>query len=255
MSTLPTPLVNGRRAKQMESEALEAEIPELRTMDDTVLSNEQVSKLWNRVAEMLGTQADDPDRWLDKARDIASMMEWYPRAKAYLTEQGCPTDEVEAWPALYVILRYQRDQLWAIRDQYFKWTYVPYAQAQDQLRETRREIVRQDGYGDDRTLDNPFVRFFPAMQRVRFLEARLERDMAILRCVEAIRMYAADHDGTLPDSLDTITAVPVPLDPIDGRPFSYKVDERRPSWRARFRPMVARRTGYDMKSRSDDPCA
>ncbi len=240
----------------MESEALEAEIPELRTMDDTVLSNEQVTRLWNRVAEMLGPQADDPDRWLDKAKDIASMMEWYPRAKAYLTEQGCPEDEVEAWPALYVVLRYQRDRLWTVRDQYFKWTYIPYAQAQDQLRETRREIVRQDGYGDDRTLDNPFVRFFPAMQRVL---ASLRRGWSgTWPCCDASRPFGCMLPIMTAHCLTPWTRSPPCLSRSTRLTVAHSPTrsiERRPSWRARFRPMVARRTGYDMKSPSDDPCA
>ncbi len=43
--------------------------------------------------------------------------------------------------------------------------------------------------------------------------------------MEAIRMYAADHDGRLPDSLNDITKVPVPADPVRGEEFVYQVVE------------------------------
>ncbi len=49
----------------------------------------------------------------------------------------------------------------------------------------------------------------------------MDRDLAILRCVEAIRMYAANHKGKLPESFNDITKVPVPLNPITNKPFEY----------------------------------
>ena len=37
-------------------------------------------------------------------------------------------------------------------------------------------------------------------------------------------MYAADHDGKLPDRLADVS-VPVPPDPFTGKPFRYAVEE------------------------------
>ncbi len=52
---------------------------------------------------------------------------------------------------------------------------------------------------------------------------RIDRQIAALRCVEAIRLYAAAHDGNLPPSLDEIKEVPVPFDPVNGKPFTYRL--------------------------------
>jgi hypothetical protein len=52
----------------------------------------------------------------------------------------------------------------------------------------------------------------------------LERDIAALRVIEALRMYAAAHDGQLPKALDEITAVPVPPNPATGKPFVYRLN-------------------------------
>jgi hypothetical protein len=52
----------------------------------------------------------------------------------------------------------------------------------------------------------------------------LDRRVAALRVVEAIRMYAATKGGALPESLDNITDVPVPLDPVTGKPFGYHLE-------------------------------
>jgi hypothetical protein len=42
--------------------------------------------------------------------------------------------------------------------------------------------------------------------------------------VEALRLYAAAHEGRLPATLDQITEVPVPLDPVSGRAFDYRLN-------------------------------
>ena len=44
-----------------------------------------------------------------------------------------------------------------------------------------------------------------------------------LRCVEAVRLYAAGHGGKLPPKLADVKEVPVPHDPVTGKPFEYKV--------------------------------
>ena len=50
-----------------------------------------------------------------------------------------------------------------------------------------------------------------------------DRRIAALRCVEAVRFYAAGHDGKFPASFDDVKDVPVPDDPVTGKPFSYHV--------------------------------
>jgi hypothetical protein len=223
LTALPDPLVDIRKAVQMESEALHVELPELLTLEDNVLSNERVLGLWKRAGLWVGNEDNRPGRWLDKARDLAIAMERYPQAKTRLLEQGYLAEKVQNWPALYVILLDQYHQFRAVRDMSFKWTYVPYAEARDGLRQAEEEVSRIYQYSGGSDIANPFLYSLPATQRICFLDARLARDIAILRCVEALRMYAADHDGKLPKSLDEVTAVPVPLDPLHGRAFHYEL--------------------------------
>jgi hypothetical protein len=68
----------------------------------------------------------------------------------------------------------------------------------------------------------PLFMVLPGVTKVAFAEVRLERRIAALRGIEAVRMYAAAHDGQPPASLGLIKDVPVPLDPITGRTFEYK---------------------------------
>ena len=56
------------------------------------------------------------------------------------------------------------------------------------------------------------------------VEARLPRRVAMLRTVEAVRMYAAAHDGRLPASLGDVREVPLPVDPVSGSAFAWTVE-------------------------------
>jgi hypothetical protein len=62
----------------------------------------------------------------------------------------------------------------------------------------------------------------PALRNVRIAQARLDQRIALLRHIEALRMHAAEHNGTLPAKLADIS-VPLPVDPVTGKPFRYEV--------------------------------
>jgi hypothetical protein len=61
----------------------------------------------------------------------------------------------------------------------------------------------------------------PGQYNVRRAQGLLEQRIALLRHVEALRMYAAEHNGAFPAKLSDC-AVPVPDDPFTGRPFCYE---------------------------------
>jgi hypothetical protein len=65
----------------------------------------------------------------------------------------------------------------------------------------------------------------PAMEKVIFATTRIDRKIAALRCIEAIRLYVGGHDGKLPAALNDLTEVPIPVDPVTGKDFEYKVDD------------------------------
>jgi len=54
--------------------------------------------------------------------------------------------------------------------------------------------------------------------------AESQRGVAALRTIEAIRAYAAEHDGKLPASLDAIQGLPVPTNPVTGKAFPYRLE-------------------------------
>jgi hypothetical protein len=65
----------------------------------------------------------------------------------------------------------------------------------------------------------------PAHDKTELAAKRLDRHVAVLQCIEAIRHFAATHDGKLPDNLASITEMPLPEDPVTDKPFVYKIDK------------------------------
>ncbi len=61
-----------------------------------------------------------------------------------------------------------------------------------------------------------------AFHHVPLAQGRVDQRIALLRHVEALRLYAAEHDGTLPAKLCEVP-VPLPVDPFTGKPFRYEV--------------------------------
>ena len=61
----------------------------------------------------------------------------------------------------------------------------------------------------------------PAHEKVRLTMSKLDRHVAALRCVEAMRLYAGAHEGKFPDKLTDITELDIPADPVNKKPFTY----------------------------------
>jgi hypothetical protein len=116
-----------------------------------------------------------------------------------------------------------------IRDDRLKWFFVSNP---DALRgaEAVPEVIKDDGVKDDEPQQrggNLLAKLLLAASNPALIAviaaSRLDRDMAILRLVEAMRIYGAGHDDQLPPAIDDVSEVPVPLDPIAGKPFEYRL--------------------------------
>ena len=110
-------------------------------------------------------------------------------------------------------------------DQQFKWFALPYHLSRPHLEEGEKLFGTH--YRDKGLKANLFTVLLPALYRVAFLQTRLDRHIALLRTVEAIRMFAVDHSGQLPASLGEITSVPIPSDPVTGEGFIYRRTDAR----------------------------
>ncbi len=74
------------------------------------------------------------------------------------------------------------------------------------------------------TAQSPSAVALPFFRALPVTFAMTERRFAALTAVEALRSYAAAHDGQLPQQLANVTDTPVPDNPVTGKPFEYRVE-------------------------------
>src|SRR5207302_255257 len=108
----------------------------------------------------------------------------YPRARRFLRQQGRTAAEVEAMPALQAVFLYEIHQYDVAYDEMRKWSSLLYAEAVPHLRrsiERFRAEAKQQGYNTLASL------MLPAFDKVLAAPVRVQRKVAALRCVEAVR--------------------------------------------------------------------
>ncbi len=228
LTALPRPLIDLRGSEEWEYRMAEMQIPELLDLD-----RERTAEQWDGVLKRIRTylwrmvvedseggnpkypawfpKDRDPGEPAAKSPDLAAACKFVARCK------GLPPEQVEAMPPAQVLLlnmmaTYQQD-----RDDYFRAIYLPYPQCLPLLDAAHKRLSDAPAK-EDSVLSRIF---FPALPIVTAQQARIESNVAALRVIEALRMYAAHHDGRLPDDLHDVTEVFIPDDPSTGRPFEY----------------------------------
>jgi hypothetical protein len=144
-------------------------------------------------------------------------------AKQALIAAGRPNEKVEAMPPvqvaiLHALLQYDRvfDDLLTLQD-------LPPWEAFPKLGEYNRKKLQEYATQADAPAIPLVAAFLPSTQKVYRAHLRLERRFAALRIVEALRLYAAAHDGRFPASLKQIKDVSIPVDPGTGKDFDYEL--------------------------------
>lgn len=217
LSTLPRPLVSLRAGGEAESNILYLQFPDLYGLDKKQLSPEGWRDLLAKTAAELPKVSRSPAT-ATSLKVTISAIQGYSKAKRYLIENGRSAEEVEAMPVAQVVLLYTVQLYDELSDEQFKWFYLPMAEAGNGPARAWRVLADA---GSREIL--PFAtEFVPFSQSAKMAETRLDWRLGMLRVFEAMRLYAANHDGRWPDQLSDITEVPIPRNPIDDKPFIYQ---------------------------------
>ena len=158
-------------------------------------------------------------------------------ARRRLIESGLPEESVRRFPADQVILLDEKRECEVRFDDAMKIMSFPAWQFESLAAQTKP--AKEKALFADVVLPAPFT--------VRRAQARLDQRIALLRHVEALRLYAAEHKGTLPAKLAEVS-VPLPDDPFTGKPFCYelsggtahlrgsppKAEEKNPAYRLHY---------------------
>ncbi|MBN1972168.1 MAG: hypothetical protein JW787_00910 [Sedimentisphaerales bacterium] len=220
LSSLPRPMVDMQIAIQYELDTFFIAFPEIKNIENELLSTQQASNIiYNLINQVQALSGDISNIPFNNILPAAWVMMHYSDAKKYLLDKDYSRERIDAMPAAQAVLIYQKQQYIEIADDMFKWLEIPYRQSQPHMLKIEEQLSAISSQG---IKGNLFSVFLPALSRVAFLQVRLERNIALLRTIEALRMYTAEHSGQFPESLADITSVPVPLDPVSGKEFIYK---------------------------------
>jgi hypothetical protein len=236
LSALPQPLIDLRSTMQFELE----NCPRIFPFIDGTETAQHAPQEWNRlytqtIREYSKTGSDfrgGPTNWkeLDDAEaGVAATglaLVGYSHAKASLIAQGMDRDRVEKMAVGQVIAIYTERVCYRFSDEYEKLCYMPFAdmpKVWDAL-EKRMDDAKPFGRSEDREVFPTVSVLIASIPVARGVQVRVEREMASLQVIEALRMFASDHGGQLPKTLDEINAVPVPNNPATGKAFKYRLD-------------------------------
>jgi hypothetical protein len=228
LTALPQPFIGFREELEIERQLLQNLIPEL---TEAKSDQARTAAEWTSLMSRMHVRILEWSRMLSKdGNGVASLKalstwdlsqfktESLPSAREYLkTVHKLAGPQIAAMSDDQVVALYltgRCDELW---DDLFKASYLPPRKAIPLLGAAVKRI--QAAESGPLAL---FVSTVPALEAVMRAELRLDRQIAALRVIEALRIYAAEHNGALPEALDQITEVPVPDDPAIGAPFIYR---------------------------------
>jgi hypothetical protein len=210
LTDLPRPLVGSRKGAQGDRTRADTELGALRS--DAALTAEELEEVVGRISGRAGfarEQAGKPPRNIRaelaaRAKNAAAVR----AAAARLAGAGLDGRAVAGLPALQVILLDEKLAFESRRDDEMK------------LLGLRPGEVAA---GEEKpTAGGLFADLLPDVAGLRRTQGRLEQKVALLRCVEALRLFAAAHGGKLPAKLAD-AGVPLPLDPFTGKPLRYEL--------------------------------
>src|SRR5262249_6697218 len=128
---------------------------------------------------------------------------------------------------LYTFQRYEH-----LRDDFFKWTSLPFYQGYQGMDKSLANIQSQ---ANKTMLFKLLTVLIPSVRSSGLARALSERRLDAIQCIEAIRIHAAVC-GKLPTRLDEITEAPAPLDSATGKPFDYRLEGDRATLKAPYPP-------------------
>jgi hypothetical protein len=224
LTDLPVPLISMRRGLESERLWISGTFPGLgkvvENLDAGNLSETELKMYAKRMEQISEMRLGYAERiylgW--------NIQQKHELAKQVLIDAGRPRAKVEAMPPLQVAMLHALLEYDAALDNLIMMEKRPYWEWTDPDSDVNKRYL-QKRWLDYNTSAIPLAPLFvPAVKKVASARVRMERKIALLRTLEALRFYAANHDSQLPPSLATIKEVPIPLDPVTGKDFAYQVN-------------------------------
>jgi hypothetical protein len=228
LASMPRPLIDFQRCAEAERTILPSSFHELNTAHLESLTAVQWRSIFKQAVEMIpprnpsGATVPASERgWASEQTVADEVTRNLPQAREYCaTTYGLSADEVEGADPFRIVALFWYGQYLEASDSFNKLTALPYSIQIEQMNKMRGQL-------DDLKKSQPanvFLSVTTAYNRAVDALARGERTYDALTDVEALRSYAAGHEGKLPDRLEQVTDTPVLDNPRSGKAFIYKLD-------------------------------
>jgi hypothetical protein len=228
-ASLPRPLVDITHSMSVERQFLYMQVKALREVDETQRPAGYWQDFIGRLVEQFGSlsgelgigmSTDDSEN--NRAMLVGVIVAAYPGAKRYLIEEyDFAPEQIAAYPTAQVVFLAMVRFYEEARDDYFKWTMLPYWQSSSNLNRASLDQELKNKAMQVGWSSAPAQLLLPAIHAVHTATTRNQQAIAMVQTVEAIRMYGAAYDGKLPLTLDDLP-VPAPLEPFTGKPLDYE---------------------------------
>ncbi len=229
LASLPRPLIDMRRGMRFEMDMPQRMFPFLKDAETAQRTPEEWQRLMvesvNQMTEVAGSSVRMPE-WQSRLVATAGLMMVYPDSKKRLIEEGFDREELEKMPVARVVAIQASRAQKRVYHNVFKWTSLPYSQQGTRADESMKTMIAEMGGSLQITAADPLFLsrlLLPAVSNAMHAEIRLQSNFAALQTIEALRMHAAANSGLLPNSLEDVTIVPIPLNPATDKPFPYEL--------------------------------
>ena len=229
LTTLPQPLVNFSTGLGGEVLMIDNLFPGMRDMlysgKVKPISQEDIQKVFPLLEQING--GSDNTSSLKQMVVQAALVLNIDAAKKALLDHGITEPMLTNITHLQIILMAEVLHYDKTYQNMIKWNSIPYPVARKRIKELDASIKKPEpSVLSPLPLGTFSAMILPAVSRVMEASPKMERRIAALRIIEAIRMQAA-FDKAWPDSLEKVTIVPVPADPFTGKAFAFKKEGKK----------------------------
>ncbi|MDY3559983.1 hypothetical protein R5W23_001182 [Gemmata sp. JC673] len=224
LTTLPRPVIDPRIAFEGEARLFDNLFPNARLLEKGVLSTDRANALLEEMMTAFQTMGRPDDKQIGTGgigtTAYATMN--YPGARKQLLTLGWDAAAIKEMPAAQVVALRAVAAYRSYNDDLAKCFSLNVPDARTEITKVRErsEKLRKES-GDP--IVSVFAMNVPAIEKTFEAHTRLNRRVALMRAVEAVRLHAAAGDGKPPKSLADIKLVPVPEDPDTLKPFVYEL--------------------------------
>ncbi|AGA27523.1 hypothetical protein [Singulisphaera acidiphila] len=219
LTALPHPLVGMRKALANEYKMCEWILPEMTDLGQARTGAEWASRLakfQGRIHKLAAVYNYNPVKITTQTGKPANIREWVlpEEAREYVKARNNKTDGLNDDQ---IILMFFAGKYHELYDNVYKSSYLPFPEAERFYHQGAEELnaVKKGPLG-------LLAHLIASVEDGHRAEAVLDRKVAALRVVEALRLHAA-VGGRLPNSLGDVKVVPIPTDPVSGKPFDYRL--------------------------------